>query len=76
MLQQPQAHGVEVPATSGLARAIRHVAQSDGDHNTAPSADPVAGEGEDEQGPERRLTVGSRRHDHVASRGMASMSLR
>jgi len=35
MPQQAQPYNVEVPATSGLARAIGHVAQSDGDHNTA-----------------------------------------
>src|SRR5437899_2718427 len=35
MLQQPQPNSVEVPATRGLARAIGHVAQSDGDHTTA-----------------------------------------
>ena len=38
--------------------------------------DPVAGEGEDEQGPERRLTIGSRRHDHVVNHRMVSISLR
>src|SRR5712691_6282157 len=35
MPQQAQPYSVEVPVTSGLARAIGHVAQSDGDHNTA-----------------------------------------
>jgi len=35
MPQEAQPYSVEVPATSGLARAIGHVAQSDGDHNTA-----------------------------------------